>query len=199
MTTDEMIIRLKATLKERRFNHTLGVASEAKRLAPRFGVDVEKAYIAGLLHDCAKNFTPEQVEDYCARYGVTLDPYSRKEPALIHAFLGATVARTDYGVNDPEILSAIYYHTTGKPDMTPMEKLIYIADLTEPGRDNDPGRSPEVSERLKSLVETDIDEALIYAIGYSLAYVLKKGNLIHPDSIFARNYLIENRRKELDR
>lgn len=197
MTTDEMIIKLKATLKEGRFNHTLGVAAEARRLAPRFGVDVEKAYIAGLLHDCAKNFSPERVREYCEKYGVVLDPYSEKEPALIHAFLGATVARTDYGVDDPEILSAIYYHTTGKPDMTPMEKLIYIADLTEPGRDSAPGRSSETSAKLRELVDIDIDEALICAIGYSVAYVLKKGNLIHPDSIFARNYLIENRRKNI--
>ncbi len=195
MTTDEMIVRLKATLKERRFIHTMGVANEAVRLAPRFGVDGGKAYIAGLLHDCAKNFSPEQVREYCDRYGLTLDPYSEKEPALIHAFLGATVARVDYGVEDPEILSAIYYHTTGKPGMSPMEKLIYIADLTEPNRSLDLGRSAEMSARIRELVEEDIDEALIYAIGCSVTHVLKKGNLIHPDSIFARNYLIENRRK----
>ena len=189
MTTDEMIARLKATQIERRFNHTMGVAAEAVRLAPKFGVDTEKAYIAGLLHDCAKNFSDEQVREYCEKYNVTLDHYCETEKALIHGFLGPVVAKADYGVDDPEILSAIYYHTTAKPDMTPLEKLIYIADMTEPGRDIDQ------SVQIRELVEKDIDEALIYAIGCSIKHVIKKGNLIHPDSIFARNYLIENRRR----
>ncbi len=189
MTTDEMIVRLKSAQVERRFKHTLGVAAEAVRLAPRFGVDPERAYIAGLLHDCAKNFTDEQVKDYCERYGVTLDPYCKTEKALIHGFLGATVARVDYGIEDQEILDAIYYHTTGRPNMTPMEKLIYIADMTEPGREI------EQSQQIRELVEIDIDEALIYAIGCSIKHVIRKGNLIHPDSIFARNDLIENRRR----
>ncbi len=189
MTTDEMIVRLKATQVERRFRHTMGVAAEAVRLAPKFGVDGDKAYIAGLLHDCAKNFSEEQVEEYCRKYGVVLDPYCKTEKALVHGFLGATVARVDYGVDDPEILNAIYYHTTGRPGMTPLEKLIYIADMTEPGREI------EQSEQIRELVEEDIDEALIYAIGCSIKHVIKKGNLIHPDSIFARNHLIENRRR----
>ena len=195
MTTDCMIEKLRATLKERRFTHTLGVANEAVRLAPRFGVDPEKAYIAGLLHDCAKNFSMEQVEEYCEKYGVTLDPYCMQEKALIHGFLGPVVARADYGVDDPEILSAIYYHTTGKPDMTPLEKLIYIADLTEPGRDADPGRNMQQFSHLRNLLDEDIDEALIYAIGCCIMYVISKGNIIHPDSVLARNYLIENRRR----
>ncbi|MGN1097975.1 MAG: bis(5'-nucleosyl)-tetraphosphatase (symmetrical) YqeK [Clostridia bacterium] len=188
MTADDMIAKLKATQNERRFNHTMGVAGEAVRLAPLFGVDSHKAYIAGLLHDCAKNFSEEKVEEYCEKYGVTLDPYCKTEKALVHGFLGPVVAKEDYGVDDPEILSAIYYHTTAKPDMSPLEKLIYIADMTEPGR------TMEQSEQIRLLVEEDIDEALIYSIGCSIKHVIKKGNLIHPDSVFARNYLIENRR-----
>lgn len=190
MTAEEMIERLRLTLNEHRFLHTLGVAGEARRLAPIFGVDPEKAYIAGLLHDCAKNFTEEQVREYCDKYGVTLDPYCESEKALVHAFLGPTVAKADYGVSDPEILSAIYYHTTAKPNMSPLEKLIYIADMTEPGR------TLEQSAELRKMVETDIDSALIYSIGCSIKHVIKKGNLIHPDSIFARNYLIKNRRNK---
>ncbi len=189
MTAEQMIERLKITQNESRFRHTLGVANEAVRLAPLFGADSEKAYIAGLLHDCAKNFSEEKVKEYCKRYKVTLDPYCETEKALIHAFLGPTVAKADFGVDDPEILSAIYYHTTGKPDMSPLEKLIYIADMTEPGREL------EQSAELRKLVEEDIDEALIYSIGCSINHVIKKGNLIHPDSVHARNYLIKNRRK----
>lgn len=190
MTSEAMIERLRSTLNDLRFKHTLGVAEEARRLAPMFGVDEEKAYLAGLLHDCAKNFTPGQVEDCCKKYSVTLDPYCETEKALVHAYLGAVVAREEYGVEDEEILNAIYYHTTARPDMTPIEKLIYIADMTEPGREL------TQSAELRSMVEESIDDALIYAIDCSIKHVIRKGNLIHPDSVFARNYLIKNRRNK---
>lgn len=191
MTQEQMIARLKTELNEHRFNHTLGVAAEARRLAGLFGADPDKAYTAGLLHDCAKNFSAERVGEYCEKYSVTLDPYCKKEKALVHAFLGPVVAKEDYGVDDEEILSAIYYHTTAKADMTPMEKLIYIADMTEPGR------KMEQSAELRSMLDSgDVDGALIHAIGSSICFVIKKGNLVHPDSLYARNYLIENRRNK---
>ena len=190
MTAEEMIARLKTELNEHRFNHTLGVAAEAVRLAPLFGADPEKAYVAGLLHDCAKNFSAERVREYCEKYGVELDPYCKREKALIHAFIGPAVAKNDYGVYDEEILSAIYYHTTGKADMSPLEKLIYIADMTEPGRKMD-----QSAELRQLLSDGDVDGALIRAIGSSICFVIKKGNLVHPDSLHARNYLIGNRKK----
>ncbi len=195
MTESEIIKKLKKTQKERRFLHTLGVADEAVRLAPKFGVDVKKARLAALLHDCAKNLdekSGESFSDICKRYGVELDEYAKEERALVHAFLGAAVARRDYGVEDEEILSAIYYHTTAHAAMTPLEKLIYIADMTEPGR------VIEQAKEIRRLVETDPDEALIYAIGCSIKHVVKKGTLIHPDSVYARNYLIEHRRAAND-
>lgn len=193
MTEVEMIQKLKNSQKERRFRHTLGVAEEAVRLADKFGVDKDKARIAGLLHDCAKNLDEKNGEEFsaiCSKYGVTLDKLAKKERALIHAFLGAAVAYKDYGIDDREILEAIYYHTTARANMTPIEKLIYIADMTEPGREL------EQSNEIRRLVEIDVDEALIYAIGCSIKHVIRKGTLIHPDSIYALNYLIENRRKD---
>lgn len=189
MSTDEMICRLKETLTPERMRHTMGVVGEAVRMAPKLGVDKDKAYVAALLHDCAKNFTKEQVDEYCEKYGVKPDIYCASEKALIHAFIGSLVAEVDYGVEDEEILNAIYYHTTAKADMTPLEKLIYIADMTEPGR------TMESAEEIRRLAEEDIDEALIYALGCSINHVVQKGGIIHPDSVFARNYLIMNRRQ----
>lgn len=191
MTEKEMLKKLQATQKERRYNHTLGVISEAERLAPKFGVDIQKARITALLHDCAKNLDEKNGEDFsviCRKYGVTLDECAKNEKALIHAYLGAAVAWKDYGIEDNEILEAIYYHTTARANMTPLEKLIYIADMTEPGR------TIEQAAEIRRLVDIDIDEALIYAIGCSIKHVIKKGTLIHPDSVHALNYLIENRR-----
>ncbi len=190
MTEEQMIARLKTELNEHRFNHTLGVAAEARRWAPLYGADPDKAYVAGLLHDCAKNFSPERTREYCEKYGVELDPYCMKEKALIHAFIGPTVAKADYGVDDAEILSAIYYHTTAKADMTPLEKVIYIADMTEPGR-----KMEQSAELRRMLEQGDADGALIHGISSSICFVIKKGSLIHPDSVYALNFLIENRRK----
>ncbi len=193
MTENEMLAKLKATQHERRFNHTLGVVCEAERLAPKFGVDVEKAKLTALLHDCAKNLDEAMGEDFfvlCQKYGVKLDECARNESALVHAFLGAAVAYKEYGIEDNEILEAIYYHTTARANMTPLEKLIYIADMTEPGR------TIEQAKEIRRLVEEDIDEALIYAIGCSIKHVIKKGTLIHPDSVHALNYLIEHRRAQ---
>lgn len=193
MTENEMLTKLKATQHERRFNHTLGVVSEAERLAPKFGVDVEKAKLTALLHDCAKNLDEATGENFfvlCQKYGVKLDECARNESALVHAFLGAAVAYKEYGIEDNEILEAIYYHTTARANMTPLEKLIYIADMTEPGR------TIEQAKEIRRLVEVDIDEALIYAIGCSIKHVIKKGTLIHPDSVHALNYLIEHRRAQ---
>lgn len=191
MTENEMIEKLKSTQKERRFNHTMGVVSEAVRLAPLFGVDKEKARVTALLHDCAKNLNEANNEDFfmlCSRYGVTLDECAKCEQALVHAYLGAAVAYKDYGIEDHEVLEAIYYHTTGRANMTPLEKLIYIADMTEPGR------TIEQADEIRRLVEFNIDEALIYAIGCSIKHVIRKGALIHPDSVHALNYLISHRR-----
>ena len=194
MTESEIIKKLKEKQKERRFNHTLGVADEAERLAPKFGVDPKKARLAALLHDCAKNLDEKSGEDFvalCEKYGVVPDIYAQKERALVHAFLGAAVAREDYGIEDKDILNSIYFHTTARADMSPLEKLIYIADMTEPGR-----TIPQ-AEEIRSLVEKDVDEALIYAIGCSIKHVIKKGTLVHPDSIHALNYLVEHRRKKI--
>ncbi|MEE0867691.1 MAG: bis(5'-nucleosyl)-tetraphosphatase (symmetrical) YqeK [Clostridia bacterium] len=192
MTECEILKKLQETQKERRYNHTLGVADEAVRLAPKFGVSPEKARLAALLHDCAKNLDEKSGMDFpglCRKYGVELDDYAKSEKALVHAFLGAAVAKKDYGVTDEDVLNAIYYHTTAKADMSPLEKLIYIADMTEPGR------TIEQAEKIRHLAEENPDEALIYAIGCSIKHVIRKGSLIHPDSIHAINYLINNRRK----
>lgn len=194
MTESEIIKKLKETQKERRFNHTLGVADEAERLADKFGVDKKKARLTALLHDCAKNLDEKSGDDFtelCEKYGVIPDVYAKKEKALIHAFLGAAVAKAEYGIEDKEILNAIYFHTTARANMSPLEKLIYIADMTEPGR-----TIPQSAE-IRELVEKDVDEALIYAIGCSIKHVIKKGTLVHPDSIHALNYLIEHRRKKI--
>ena len=126
-------------LEEKRYEHTLGVAYTAAALAMRYGQNVHKAQMAGLLHDCAKNLTNEKRVDICRKNNIPINAAEEKNPFLLHAKVGSYLAQKKYGISDREILDAITYHTTGRPDMTVMDKIIYIADYIEPGRSQAPG------------------------------------------------------------
>lgn len=177
--------KLRNSLSERRYVHSLGVADEAKRLAALYGADEEKAYLAGLLHDCAKE-TDEPVKR-CRDFGVELDDIMKRNKGLIHGPLGAEIARADFGIDDEEILGAIRWHTVGKAGMTLLEKIIYIADMTEKNRDF------EGVEELREAVNSDLDEAILLSITQHLKVLEKRGALIHPNTILLRNDLILNK------
>lgn len=129
--------KLASELDPVRYQHSLGVAYTAAALAMNYGLDVQQARLAGLLHDCAKNVPKDQRIKMCDDNGVVLNRFERSNTALIHAKLGAYFAKTKYGINDEEILSAIAYHTTGRAAMSILEKIIYISDYIEPNRDEE--------------------------------------------------------------
>ena len=137
MTIDEMTAKLKDSLLEKRFVHSVGVMHTAVALAKRYGVDEHKAAVAGLLHDCAKNFSRDDMLALCEKYGIQLDEVMKSATGLIHGLLGAEVAKREYGIDDDEIYDAIYYHTVGKPEMNLLTQIIYIADGIEPNRHYD--------------------------------------------------------------
>lgn len=122
---------------EKRFYHTLGVQTTSFSMALKHGADEEKALIAGLLHDSAKCLTNEVLLYECRQYGLPISKAEEKSPYLLHGKLGAYYADIKYGIEDKEIQSAISYHTTGKPDMTLLEKIIFTADYIEPSRSSD--------------------------------------------------------------
>lgn len=126
--------RLREILPEYRFHHTLGVSYTAASLAMKHGADIYKAQIAGLLHDCAKYLKSSEMIAECEKYGIEITEIERKSPGLLHTKLGAYFAKEVYGVNDEEVLSAILYHTTGRPNMSLLEEIIYVADYIEPNR-----------------------------------------------------------------
>ncbi len=178
--------RLHSVLTPKRFRHTQGVAEEAVRLAERYGADMEKAYYAGLLHDCAKCYTDEEKLSMCEEYNVPLDDVLMKQPDLAHSFLGAALARAEYGVDDEDIINAICYHTTGRANMSLLEKIIYIADYIEPNREFFPGL-----EEIRQLAYTDIDRAVEYSLRNTIDYNTNKKRIIHPLSITALEYYRE--------
>lgn len=158
--------KIKAVMTKSRYEHTLGVEFTAAAMAMKYGADIEKAELAGLLHDCAKCIDDEDKLDECKKYKVELTDIEKRNPFLIHSKLGAVHAKELYGVNDKEILSAIRFHTTGRPDMTLLEKIIFIADYIEPGRD----KAKNLSEIRKMSFE-DIDEAMYMILKDTLTYL----------------------------
>lgn len=160
---------LSSTLRPKRYIHTLGVAYTASALAFCHGVDPEKAKLAGLLHDCAKYFTGDEMLALCEKYQIALTSTERVNTALIHSKLGAYLAEHRYGVKDEEILSAIRYHTTGKPDMTPLEKIIYIADYIEPHRKID--CSPYSFAAIRQKCFQDLDRGLLMILTCGIQYL----------------------------
>lgn len=177
--------KLQSALSIKRYIHTLGVADEAERLAEIYGTqkDRQKARVAGLLHDCAKDFPPEVRDRFCKEYKVPIDDAMKALPDLIHPFLGAEVARRDYLVADEEILDAIRFHTTGRANMTLLEKIIYIADYIEPNRERFEG-----IEEARRLAYLDLDMAMKYILEQTIAYVKERGRALHPYSAEALEY-----------
>lgn len=168
--TDISKIR-KAMEKEldcKRYEHTLGVAYTAASLAMRYDVDVEAAIIAGLLHDCAKCISDEKKLSICEKNNLTVTPVERKNPSLLHAKVGSFLAMEEYHVEDIDILNAILNHTTGRPGMSMLEKIIFIADYMEPGRKNAPNL-----EQIRKVVFLDLDKALIKILEDTLEYLKK--------------------------
>ena len=184
MTIDQMTAKLKGSLLEKRFIHSLGVMECAKKLAELYGADTQKAAIAGLLHDCAKNYSKDDMFALCSEYGIELDDVMKKSSGLIHGLLGAEVAKREYGIDDAEIYDAIYYHTVGKPDMNLLTQIIYIADGIEENRHYDG------VDRIRSLAEEDLDKALILQIDYTIKSVISKGGLLHTNTIDTRNWYL---------
>jgi len=181
---------LKTELKPERYLHSIGVMETATELAERFGADEHKAKIAGLLHDCAKNIDALRSYGICELLGIELDDVAKKSYKLVHQYLGAELAKMRYGIDDKEILSAIRTHTTAKEDMSLLDKIIYLADFIEPNRDKKPF---DGLDELRKLCETDIDEAMLFALDISIKSIAERNMLLHMDTVLARNWFLSKK------
>ena len=158
--------KLKKYLDEDRLWHTLGVMQMSASLAIRYDYPMERAQLAGLLHDCAKCIPAKKKLKICKENKIPVTDFEREHTFLLHAKVGAWVAREKYGMTDPEILSAITWHTTGKEDMTLLEKIVYVADYLEPKRD----QAPNLGE-IRKLAFIDLDRALLKILQDTLNYL----------------------------
>lgn len=171
-------------LKPKRMPHVLGTEQEAVRLAEKYGADVTKARIAALLHDCTKKLDMDEQLALCRQYAIPLDELEQKALKLLHSKTGAAIARDVFAADD-EIYNAILYHTTGKPDMTLLEKIIYLADYIEPTRD-----FPGV-ETLRRTVYEDLDRGLLLGLTMTIDEMEEMGNPVHHMTRDARDYLLK--------
>lgn len=188
---DRYLKFLEEHIDENRIKHSVATAKQAAALAKIYGADENKAYIAGLLHDVAKGKCSYGLKKFATEYGIEIDEYEQTNPELIHGKLGAKMVSKELGILDEDILNAICWHTTGRGGMSLLEKIVYIADLTEPGRDF------EDIGTIRELALKDIDAAMIFSLDCVMSFVKRKGFALHPNSIEAHKYLSKEGKKKL--
>lgn len=164
---------LKKVLKESRYMHTIGVADTAKDMAEVFGVNPNQAYLAGILHDCAKYYSNEQLLETCIENNIFISEYEKNAPYLLHGKVGAWIARQKYHIEDEQILNAVKWHTTGKADMTKLEQIVFCADYIEPGRTVQPNLS-----FLRKIAMRDLNLLTFHILEDTLDYLQHKNQII---------------------
>lgn len=184
MDRQQMIDKVRAEMPERRWLHTEGVMATAIKLANRYGEDPERAELAAILHDVAKYWAVDRQAAIIRDNGLPQDVLDY-DKELWHAPVGAWVAEHEYGVSDLEVLDAIRYHTSGRRAMTKLDKVIWLADYIEPGRD-----FPGV-DGIRALAEQHLERAVLAGLDGTINFLIAKGKRIYPVTVEARNGLIE--------
>jgi predicted HD superfamily hydrolase involved in NAD metabolism len=180
---------LQSHLKGKRCQHVLSVRDMAVDLAKKYQADIDKVNLAALLHDSARWMSVQELYEAAQDYGIQLDEIEQQNASLLHATVGAAIAAARFGVSDPEILNAIRAHTTGNGAMTLMDKILYVADFSEPTRIH------EGADVVRELAYQDLERAVFEVSRYKIQYLLDKGVLIHPNTIDAYNRALREIRK----
>ncbi len=185
MNIEKIQSELRKKMDAKRFHHTMGVMYTASALAMQEGISIEDAMYAGLLHDCGKIKNTDKQYKMCKKYDIQLNDIEKENPSLIHAKLGAYLAKTHYGIENDNIINAIWYHTTGKPNMNTLEKIIYVSDYIEPHRE-----LPAVDE-IRKLAFQNLDEALYQILKLSIEHLENSNKLI--DNMTVKTYEYYNK------
>lgn len=175
---------LRQKLSPKRYEHSIAVMERAVELAKRYGVDVEKARLAGLLHDIMKNEDKINLLQFIGNSDILLSVAEKNGPPLWHAIGGFLYARDVLKIEDADVLNAIRYHTTGRANMSPLEQVVYLADLTSSDRDY-----PDVEEARKRS-EQSLHIGMLYSINFLICDLVKRENMLHQDTVDCYNELI---------
>ncbi|SHF13638.1 putative HD superfamily hydrolase of NAD metabolism [Thermoanaerobacter uzonensis DSM 18761] len=182
--TERLKRKLRNLLDEKRYLHSIGVMETAMHLAKKYGANVEKAQIAGLLHDCAKSYSDEELLKFAQRYGIEVDEVLKNAPFLLHGPIGAHLVEEIFGIKDQEIKKAIALHTTGDVNMSLLDEIVFLADYIEPNRDF------KGVEELRRLAEENLGLALLKSFDSTICYVLERRLLLYEKTVKARNYIL---------
>lgn len=180
---------IRERLTEWRFKHSVNVSKEAVRLAVKYGGDVDRAELAGLLHDVMKDTGKKEQLEFMEKYGIQLSEYEDNAPKLWHAVTGSVYVKKVLNIRDKDVINAIRYHTTGRAGMSLLEKIIYVADCTSEERDYD-----GVGE-IRMAADSSLDDAVEIASAYSLGERLNDHTPMHPDTVAVYNEMIMKKRQ----
>lgn len=180
---------LQQSLSPNRYIHSRSTAETAKKLADRYGQDSNKAYLAGLVHDCCRELDMDKQHSMLKALSYEVDELTFSIKELLHAYTAEYILRNTFIIEDKEIIMAVRSHTTGKEAMSKLEKIIFLSDVIEPSR-SFPG-----IEYLRRLSMESLDEAVLAAFDSSIKFLIGKYSLIHPDTFLARNYIIKHLQK----
>lgn len=181
---------IKVRLSNYRYTHSVNVAEKARELAGLYGVDEDKAYLAGILHDIMKEEDVNVQEEYIRAYGISLTELEKNNKQIYHQMSGASYVMHELGINDEDILNGIRYHTTGRANMSNFEMVIYLADLTSAERDY-----PDVEEMRKQ-ANTSLISGMLYATRFIIGDLASKNRTIHPDTVSCYNWAVMELNKE---
>lgn len=191
MELEEIIKDVEQHLSEKRFIHSLGVMERIEELAVLYGVDVETAKKVGIAHDVAKEMSKEESLQYIKENELEIDVIEENIPYLLHGKIGADIAKKRYGFSE-QMQKAILYHTVGNPQMDLIAKILFAADKTEKNRNFE----QYDLEKERQLANTDLDGSLIFMMEETIKNNIEKKKLIHPDSMYTRNYLMLQKAKK---
>lgn len=186
INTYEIKTILKRNLKDSRYNHTIGVEKSAIKLAEIYEESIDKVIISSLFHDFAKYMTDEELHYYVKEYNIELDEIEKLDYSIIHGKVAKFIAKYEYNIDDVDVLNSIEYHTTGRKNMTKLEKIIYLADYIEENRNYD-----GVDNLRRLAYEVGLNEALLESFDNSINFLLKKSVLIHKNTVEARNQILK--------
>jgi nicotinate-nucleotide adenylyltransferase len=182
--TEEYIKLIKKTLSAYRFHHSMCVADKARELARKYGIDEEKAYVAGILHDITKEMPNDEQIKLIEENGYKLSDFEKSNHRVFHQMSGAAYVQNVLGIKDEDIISGIRYHTTGRADMTLFEMLIYLADFTSADRSY-----PDV-DIMRRKTDENLREGMLYSLKYTICDVVSHERTLHPNTIECYNWVI---------
>lgn len=179
---------LKTKLKKNdgfRYEHSCLVKETAVKLAKKYKADTYKVKLAALLHDYARNYSNEKLIDIVNKNNIDVDKWEREIPELLHSPVAAFIANDEFGIKDKEILDAIRYHTIGRPKMSKIEKIIFLADIIEPSRD-----FTDINY-IREAADNKLDKAVLLVCDFTIKYNIEQNKIIHPNTLLARNELLK--------